>query len=97
MPMDRPRSTIGLATHLLRVRWQQLSARGRMLASVAIAFAAVLTFAGLRMALGGCCAGGCPVESARLETEATQVAAVSDAEGATGEEADGHEGCASAH
>lgn len=96
--MDRPRSTIGLTAHLLRVRWQQLTARGRMLVGVAFAFAAVLTLAGVRMALGGCCAGGCPVESARLEAEAaavatdTEVAAV-----ATEAESDGHDGCSSAH
>jgi len=90
MPMDRPRSTLGLAAHLVRVRWQQLSSRGRMLAGVAIAATAVGTAAAVHMAVGGCCAGGCPAERARLEAETQPVAAVD----AT---AEAHDGCASAH
>lgn len=84
--MERPSSTLGLLVHVARLRWQQLTARGRMLVTVAFAFVAFVALVGVRMALGGCCAGGCPIESASLEAEAVAAPVAID-------ETEAHEGC----
>ena len=62
--MERPTSTLGLAAHLVRTRWNALSARGRMFATVAIAVAAFAGAAGVHAATGACCASECPMQAA---------------------------------
>ncbi len=63
--MERPTSTLGLAAHLVRMRWNALSARGRMFATVAIAATAIAGAAGVHMASSGaCCAHECPMQAA---------------------------------
>lgn len=75
--MERPRSTLGLALHVVRLRWQALTARGRFAASVAFALFAVLGVLGMRMALGGaCCASSCAARRAQLEAETAPAAVV---------------------
>lgn len=80
--MERPTTVVGLTTHLVRTRWQALSARGRL---VAIAGATVLAMGGLgavRMAMGGCCAGSCSMRTAHasvMEAEAPLEAATTEA------------------
>lgn len=93
--MERPTSTLGLLLHILRTRWQGLTARGRMGASLAIALFAVAGIFGARMALGGaCCASACPARQAQLAAEAAELEAATVA-GADTAEADTD--CASAH
>jgi hypothetical protein len=62
--MERPTSTLGLAVHLVRTRWNALSARSRMIATVAIAATAIAGAAGVHHATSGCCASACPTQMA---------------------------------
>ena len=64
--MERPESIFGLTAHLVRLRWQALSPRGRV---AAIATAAVLGLAtaatGAHVAMGhACCAQHCAARAA---------------------------------
>jgi hypothetical protein len=62
--MERPTSTLGLAAHLVRTRWNALSARGRMMVTIGIAATAIAGAAGVHMATGSCCASECPMQAA---------------------------------
>lgn len=67
--MERPQNILGLAAHVVRLRWQALSSRERMIA------VATATFLGLAVATagvhaaqgGGCCASHCASHQAAAE------------------------------
>ncbi|MBX7192746.1 MAG: hypothetical protein K1X94_11840 [Sandaracinaceae bacterium] len=71
--MERPQSILGLATHLVRVRWQALSPRGRMAAVVVAAVVGASGAFAVRSAMScgsECCAhGGCPMAQAQAQDD----------------------------
>lgn len=77
--MERPKSTLGLVAHLVRTRWQSLSARGRFAATVGLAVVALGGAIGARAALCGGCSHSCAAERARMDAaHAEEVAAADD-------------------
>ena len=88
--MERPRSILGLTRRALELRWQSLTARGRMLATLAVAFVSFLGVLGIKMALCGsaCCASSCPSSRAALEARHEAAAVTASADSATDEHAD---------
>lgn len=74
--MERPQSIFGLTKHLVTVRWQALSPRGRLLSLAALVFAAVGAVAVAKAAMcsgGGCCASSCASRRAAMEAEAAEI------------------------
>ena len=69
--MERPNTVTGLAAHLVRTRWQALSPRGRVAATLVAGAMALGGVSAARMAMGGCCASSCA--SMRAAHEAAMV------------------------
>lgn len=70
--MERPQSILGLATHLVRVRWQALSPRGRMAAVVVAGIVGASGAFAVRAATscGDCCGHECPYAAAQAQAQA---------------------------
>lgn len=69
--MDRPQSIFGLTKHLVTLRWQALSPRGRLLTLAAGMLAMIGVVAAVKAATcsGGCCAHSCASRRAAMEAE----------------------------
>lgn len=67
--MARPEGTLALIGHVISLRWQGLSRRGRVAVIAAVALTGAV---GAHVAIGSaCCAGSCATRRAELEAAAT--------------------------
>ena len=63
--MERPQNILGLAAHVVRLRWQALTSPQRMIAVATATFLGLaVASAGVHMATGSCCASHCASHAA---------------------------------